>query len=79
MKNIVLSGCRKLTICDDGIVHPEDLSGGFFYTHEDIGKKRTEVILYKVRELNVYVKIDAIEFKKITPDVLKTYSIVLAT
>jgi ubiquitin-activating enzyme E1 len=32
VKNLVLSGCRKLTICDDGIVKKEDLSGGFFYT-----------------------------------------------
>lgn len=32
VKNLVLSGCRKLTICDDRIVEREDLSGGFFYT-----------------------------------------------
>lgn len=40
VKNVVLSGCRKLTICDEGNVMQEDLSGGFFYTEEDIGKKR---------------------------------------
>jgi molybdopterin/thiamine biosynthesis adenylyltransferase len=32
VKNLVLSGCRKLTIVDDRIVKWEDLSGGFFYT-----------------------------------------------
>jgi molybdopterin/thiamine biosynthesis adenylyltransferase len=32
VKNLVLSGCRKLTIVDDRIVRWEDLSGGFFYT-----------------------------------------------
>ena len=32
VKNLVLSGCRKLTICDEGLVTHEDLSGGFFYT-----------------------------------------------
>lgn len=31
VKNIVLSGCRKLTLCDDEVVRREDLSGGFFY------------------------------------------------
>lgn len=30
-KNLVLSGCRKLTLCDDRLVTNEDLSGGFFY------------------------------------------------
>ena len=32
IKNIVLSGCRKLTLCDDEVIRREDLSGGFFYT-----------------------------------------------
>ena len=40
VKNIVLSGCKKLTLCDDNKVQEEDLSGGFFYTEEDVGKKR---------------------------------------
>ena len=31
IKNIVLSGCRKLTLCDDEDIKLEDLSGGFFY------------------------------------------------
>ena len=40
VKNLVLSGCRKLTIVEDGEVELQDLSGGFFYQEEDIGKKR---------------------------------------
>lgn len=40
VKNLVLSGCRRLTICDERLVSMEDLSGGFFYTLEDVGKKR---------------------------------------
>lgn len=40
VKNLVLSGCRKLTIIDDKKVSYEDLSGGFFYNESDIGKKR---------------------------------------
>ncbi len=43
------------------------MAGGFFYTQEDIGKRRLESILYKIKELNMYVKIDTIEFKKVTP------------
>lgn len=40
VKNLVLSGCRKLTIIDDKDVRYKDLSGGFFYSESDIGKKR---------------------------------------
>lgn len=49
VKNLVLSGCRKLTLCDDNPVTTEDLSGGFFYQEEDRGKNRLESILYKIR------------------------------
>lgn len=31
VKNIVLSGCRRLTLCDEEDIKREDLSGGFFY------------------------------------------------
>lgn len=40
IKNLVLSGCRKLTIVDDKLVRYEDLSGGFFFSEAEIGKKR---------------------------------------
>lgn len=49
VKNLVLSGCRKLTIVDEGDIQVEDLAGGFFYQEEDVGKKRIESILYKIR------------------------------
>lgn len=58
VKNLVLSGCRKLTILEEGIVELKDLAGGFFYQQEDIGKKRVEAALYKIKELNSYVKVD---------------------
>ncbi len=31
VKNLVLSGCRKMTIVEEGEVEWLDLSGGFFY------------------------------------------------
>lgn len=49
VKNLVLSGCRRLTIYDDQFVKMEDLAGGFFYTLEDVGKRRVDCILYKIR------------------------------
>jgi molybdopterin/thiamine biosynthesis adenylyltransferase len=66
IKNLVLSGCRRLTIVDEKDVRYEDLSGGFFYNEADIGKKRLESILYKIRELNIYVKTDTLPLKDVT-------------
>lgn len=31
IKNLVLSGCRKLTVVDETLTKLQDLSGGFFY------------------------------------------------
>ena len=79
VKNLVLSGCRKMTLCDDGVVQLQDLSGGFFYQTEDVGKKRIQSIFYKIRELNSYVKMDTLAQAQLTPDIISTYTIVLAT
>jgi molybdopterin/thiamine biosynthesis adenylyltransferase len=48
-KNIVLSGCRRITIYDNKNVSLTDLSGGFFYSEADIGKKRLQSILHKIQ------------------------------
>ncbi len=66
VKNLVLSGCRKLTICDRKAVNIHDLSGGFFYTTDDIFKNRVKSILYKIKELNNYVKVDSIEIEQVS-------------
>ena len=79
IKNLVLSGCRRLTIVDEKDVRFEDLSGGFFYSEADIGKKRLESILYKIRELNIYVKIDTLPLKDVTEEIIKTYHLVFVT
>lgn len=79
IKNLVLSGLRKLTIVDDKVVRMEDLSGGFFFTEAEVGKNRAECILYKIRELNIYVKVEIATMKDITEQFLKTYSLVFVT
>ncbi len=76
IKNIVLSGCRRLTLCDDKDIALEDLSGGFFYREEDIGKKRVEAIIHKIRQLNSYVKIDSISIEKVDKEAISGYSLV---
>lgn len=76
-KNIVLSGCRRLTIHDNSTVTLTDLSGGFFYSESDVGKKRVQSILNKIQELNQYVKVDVMP--ELNPTQLKGYDVVFVT
>jgi molybdopterin/thiamine biosynthesis adenylyltransferase len=57
-KNIVLSGCKNLTIHDTKQTNFYDLSSQFYLNENDIGKNRAECSLKKLQELNLYVKID---------------------
>lgn len=59
-KNLVLTGVRSVTLCDDAPVTLADLSSLFFASEEDVGKPRAATILNKVGELNRFVKVDVI-------------------
>lgn len=48
-KNIVLSGCRRFSICDQALTSWNDLAGQFYLTEEDVGKSRVESCLYKLQ------------------------------
>ena len=48
-KNLVLSGCRKLAICEPELTKWNDLSGQFYLSEEDVGKNRVEQCLYKLQ------------------------------
>jgi ubiquitin-like 1-activating enzyme E1 A len=50
IKNIVLSGIGTLTIVDGKNVAEEDLSSGFFYREEDIGKRVSLRLSFRFRE-----------------------------
>ena len=58
-KNIVLSGCKRFTVCDDQVAEWKDLSGQFYLTEDEIGKGRVESCLYKLQDLNSYVRVDS--------------------
>ena len=60
-KNIVLSGCKELALWDDKLTQWDDLSGQFFLGEEDVGHSRLDRTLYKLRELNHYVKVNKFE------------------
>ncbi len=56
-KCIILGGVKKLLIHDKNNISINDLATSYYYTNDDINKKRTDVILEKLRELNPYVEI----------------------
>lgn len=62
-KNIVLSGCRRFSICDQALTSWNDLAGQFYLTEEDVGKSRVESCLYKLQELNNYVRVDSVKIE----------------
>jgi molybdopterin/thiamine biosynthesis adenylyltransferase len=68
-----------LTIVDERLVRWEDLSGGFFYTEADVGKRRVESAMYKIKELNMYVKVDTINYGDVNEAVIKSYNLVFVT
>lgn len=57
-KNLLLTGVKSLTICDDVPVTSFDLSTNFYLTEASIGKKRSEASLSALAELNERVKLD---------------------
>jgi molybdopterin/thiamine biosynthesis adenylyltransferase len=79
VKNIVLSGCRLITLIDDSPVTWNDLSGQFFLTETDIGKNRVESCLYKIQELNLYVKVDQMSLDLTDLSKLKDYTVIFVT
>lgn len=80
IKNLILSGCKRLTICDDTNVSIEDLSGGFYFQEGDVGKNRVTSCLHKLQELNQYVKVDHLQkFGTDNLALLKDYTLVMMT
>ena len=76
-KNIILAGPEKVTIFDKKIIQLEDLESNFCLSKEDIGFRRDEKCILKLKELN------DIECKILEDDNLKDhlieYDIVIIT
>lgn len=83
-KNIVLAGCKEITINDVLDTDVDDMSDNFFITKEDIGKNRAGVCKKKLQQLNLYVKVtitkmdltDVESYKKLE---LEKYDVVVLT
>ncbi|KAJ3447309.1 hypothetical protein M0812_07537 [Anaeramoeba flamelloides] len=75
-KNLVLSGVKKVTLWDQEIVTTNDLSCQFFLTEKDLGCKRNEKLLGKLKTLNSDVAVDASD-SELTNKFLKGYEILI--
>ena len=56
LKNLILSGIGSVCVTDDSVIKDNDLLSNFFVTEKDVGKKRAEVLLKNLLELNSDVK-----------------------
>lgn len=83
-KNLVLAGCKELTLCDSQLATFRDLSSNFFLSEKDIGTNRAAASVKKVQQLNYYVKVtlskESLEDEKsIEAANIKDYDVVIIT
>ena len=83
-KNLVLAGCKELTLCDSKMVSFRDLSSNFFVGESDIGTNRAAACVKRVQQLNYYVKVslskeDLSTEKSIEAAKIKDYNVVIIT
>ena len=60
-KDIIVSGPNQVTIFDSNKVKVEDLGSNFYLSKKDIGKRRDEACLQKLKKLNKYFTIDCLK------------------
>lgn len=56
-KNIILSGVKSITLCDDRTVSEIDFCSQFLAPHSSVGNNRTEASLVRAQALNPMVEI----------------------
>lgn len=60
VKNLSLTGVKSIHIIDDDPVLVEDASTNFFFSDDDVGQTRSEVLAQKATTLNRFVEIRAV-------------------
>lgn len=58
-KNLILAGPNTVTVYDNEPVAIQDLGTNFYLSEKDIGKKRSEVCIRQLEQLNSYVNVNA--------------------
>ena len=64
-KNIIVSGPKIVTVFDPEKVEINDLGSNFYLSEKDIGKRRDESCLDKLKKLNKYVMVNYLKEKNI--------------
>ena len=60
-KNLALGGVKNIYLYDENTIKADNLETGFYYTSNDLGKKRSNVLAPKIQELNPYISVTPIE------------------
>ena len=60
-KNIVLAGPKKISIFDNNKITMKDLSSNFYIDEKDIGQRRDEISIKKLKELNFNVECEILK------------------
>jgi ubiquitin-activating enzyme E1 len=60
-KCVVLGGVKKLYIHDNSEIKISDLTSGYYFSENDIGKNKAKTVFAKLKELNPYVDIILVE------------------
>jgi ubiquitin-activating enzyme E1 len=61
LKNLVLMGINKIYLLDNDKINESDLLTGYYYSIDDLNKKRTTVLSEKLKELNLNIDIIVLE------------------
>ena len=77
-KNLVLTGVKALTICDDEPVRVSDLSSNFYLSEQAIGQPRASACLHSLKELNERVQL-SVHVGQITEADVQNFHIVVLT
>ena len=76
-KNVILSGVKEVNILDENICEINDLGNNFFLSEKNIGEKRDEACLQKLRKLNTYVNVEL--FKGNLFEDFSNYDVIIIT
>lgn len=75
-KNLILGGFKSVNIHDVSVVSLMDLSTQYYFSQQDIGKKRTKCCIDSLSKLNSYVTVKDHD-QSLTKDFFKNFSIVV--
>ena len=81
-KNIIVSGPNKVTIFDPNLVQTKDLGSNFYLSEKDIGKRRDESCITKLKKLNKYVDVNYFQetsLKDILNKIVGNFNVVVIT